>query len=101
VTLGDYASARADADRAVALAPDSAPELGTRCFALAGVGELERARADCARSIELSPDNPIDLGMLAFLDKRWSDARRHWDVAAARDAENAAALRPWREKIPR
>jgi tetratricopeptide (TPR) repeat protein len=101
VTLGEYASARADADRAVALAPDSAPELGTRCFALAGVGELEKARADCARSIELAPDNPIDLGMLAFLDKRYPDARRHWDLAIARDPANAPVLRRWLDRLPR
>jgi Tfp pilus assembly protein PilF len=55
VEQGDFAGARADPDRAVALAPDEPLHLahvsvkhwlGTRCFALAGLGDVAAARAD-------------------------------------------------------
>lgn len=100
VELGDFAGARADADRAVAADPNDASYLGTRCFALVGLGELAAARADCARSIELRQTSKIDSGMLAFIDKRYADARRDWQKASDEDPAAARELRPWLARIP-
>jgi membrane associated rhomboid family serine protease len=98
VVGGDFAAARADADRAVSLEPDSGNARGTRCFALAGLGLLEQAHADCARAVELS-NNAIDRGMLAFLDQRYDDARREWEDAS-RDPTQARALETWVSRLP-
>jgi membrane associated rhomboid family serine protease/Flp pilus assembly protein TadD len=100
VEMGDFAAARADADRAVALAPDESSSRGTRCFALVGLGELAAARDDCVRALELRPDVASDLGMLAFVDKRYGDARREWEDASRGSPAQARALRPWLAKLP-
>lgn len=100
VELGDFAAARADADRAVALEPDSPHALGTRCFALVGLGELAAARADCARSVALNGESAMDRGMLAFLDKRYGEARREWQAASRSSPADARSLRPWLAKLP-
>jgi tetratricopeptide (TPR) repeat protein len=99
VVTGDFASAREHADRAVAENPDSGFEYGTRCFALAGLGQVEAARADCTRAVQLMPDSAIDRGMLAFLDRRYSEARRLWQEAS-RNPASARDLEPWMKKIP-
>jgi membrane associated rhomboid family serine protease/tetratricopeptide (TPR) repeat protein len=101
VTMGDFDAALNDAERAVALRPDYGYAHGTRCFALAGLGEIERARADCRRAIELEPGSAIDRGMLAFLEKRYTEARREWQLASEGDPVRATELRPWLAKIPR
>jgi rhomboid protease GluP len=98
VASGDFAAARADADRAVALEPDSGAARGTRCFALAGLGLADEARADCTRAIELT-NTAIDRGMLAFLDRRYDDARREWEEAS-RDPVQARELEPWVARLP-
>jgi membrane associated rhomboid family serine protease len=116
VVGGDFAAARADADHAVSLEPDSGYARGTRCFALAGLGLLvrtpearsaegadgtklvEQARADCARAVELK-NTAIDRGMLAFLEQRYADARREWEDAS-RDPTQARALATWMARLP-
>jgi membrane associated rhomboid family serine protease/tetratricopeptide (TPR) repeat protein len=99
VVGGDFAAARADADRAVSLEPDSGYARGTRCFALAGLEELQLARSDCARAVELT-NTAIDRGMLAFLEERYADARREWEDAS-RDPVEARALEPWLARLAR
>jgi Flp pilus assembly protein TadD len=98
VARGDFAAARADADRAVSLEADSGAARGTRCFALAGLGLSDEARVDCARAIELT-NSAIDRGMLAFLDRRYDDARREWEEAG-RDPVQARELEPWMARLP-
>jgi rhomboid protease GluP len=98
VAGGNFAAARADVDRALSLEPDSGAARGTRCFALAGLGLVDEARADCARAIELT-NSAIDRGMLAFLDRRYADARREWEEAS-RDPVQARELEPWVAKLP-
>ena len=98
--MGDFAAARADADRALALDPNDASYLGTRCFALAGLGELTAARADCVRAIELGQTSKLDSGMLAFIEKRHAAARRDWQKASEADPVTARELRPWLARLP-
>jgi len=98
IQLRDYPSARRHADQAVALDGDDAAYRGTRCFALAGLGEVEAAREDCALAVKLNPDSDIDRGMLAFLERRAGDARRSWKKATL-GAGDAQALAPWLEKL--
>jgi len=57
VVLGDFAGARALADRAVSMAPDAGAFHGTRCFALAGLDQRQEALAECARAVALLPEN--------------------------------------------
>jgi hypothetical protein len=83
----------------VELTPDGA-SLGTRCFALAGLGEVAAARADCVRANELAP-NAYNQGMLAFLDRRYPDARRIWEGAGRGNAVSARELKPWLARLPR
>lgn len=99
VIAGDFGRARVDADKAVALAPEDAAAVGTRCFALVGLGEVALARADCAHAVALNPESLPDRGMLAFLDRRYADARRSWQAASA-DPELARNLAPWMARLP-
>ncbi len=97
--IGDFAAARAHAERALSIGPDGGAYLGTRCFALAGLGEPKSARVDCARAVELLPDDLVDRGMLAFLDQRYDDARRAWQ-GAGEDPSIARELAPWVARLP-
>lgn len=99
VVTGDFSAARADADRAVKL-DASSYHLGTRCFALVGLGELALARADCAKAVELKPDGFTDRGMLAFIEKRYADARRDWQKALDEHPSRKRDLKPWLAKLP-
>jgi membrane associated rhomboid family serine protease/tetratricopeptide (TPR) repeat protein len=99
VVSGDFAAARAHADRALAIGPEGGAYLGTRCFALTGLGEQKEARVACARAVELLPDNLIDRGMLAFLDNHYDDARRAW-LEASGDPSVARELAPWIKRLP-
>jgi rhomboid protease GluP len=101
IQTGDFAAARNDADHAVSLAPNDASHLGTRCFALAGLGDLVAARADCARAIELGQTSGYDKGMLAFIDKRYDEARRIWQTMSDGDPISARELRPWLARLPK
>ncbi len=100
VLTGDFASARVHADRAVAASPDSAESRGTRCFALVGLAAVAEARPDCERAVEIDPGSMPDRGMLAFIDRRYDDARRAWDTASA-DPVLARELAPWKARLPR
>lgn len=100
VLTGDFAAARADADRAVQIEAN-AYHLGTRCFALVGLGELALASADCAKAVELKPDDAEARGVLAFIEKRYADARREWEEAIAEAPRRARELKPWLAKLPR
>jgi len=64
-----------------------------------GLGELDAARSDCVRALELEP-TLVDRGMLAFIDKRYRDARRDWEKSSAADAVQARELRPWLARLP-
>lgn len=98
VELGDFRAARADADRAVALELSSF-NLGTRCFALVGLGELAAAHEDCRKAVALRPDSIEDRGMLAYLEKRYPEARRSWE-SASKDPVSARALAQWIARLP-
>ena len=100
VLLGDFAAAKKDADRAVALVANDAAYLGTRCFALAGLGEVELAKNDCVRAVELHPQGLVDRGMLAFLNRDYAAARESW-LKASGDPETARELLPWIAKLPK
>ncbi len=99
VMVGDFASARALADRAVSMVPDAGVFHGTRCFALAGLGEREPARAECVRAVALLPDNLVYSGLLAFLDHRYQDARDAWR-RAGEDPSTARELTAWVARLP-
>lgn len=99
VVLGDFAAARAHAERALSMGPEGGAYLGTRCFALAGLGDEKAARVDCARAVELLPDDLVDRGMLAFLDQRYDDARRAWQ-GAGEDPSIGRELAPWVARLP-
>ena len=99
VELGDFRAARADADQAVAL-EISGFNLGTRCFALVGLGELEAAHEDCRKAVALRPDSGEDRGMLAFLEKRYPEARKSWELAS-KDPVSARGLAQWVARLPK
>lgn len=100
VTTGDFVAARSDADQALTLKPDYGFAYGTRCFALVGLGEIDMARIDCANAVRLEPESDVDKGMLAFIQKKYGDARRHWQRASDADPIRATELRPWMAKLP-
>jgi membrane associated rhomboid family serine protease/Flp pilus assembly protein TadD len=99
VLVGDFSAARAHADKAVSGAPDAGAFRGTRCFALAGLGDSEDAHVDCTKAAELLPDSLIFRGMLAYLDRRYDDARQAWGGAGA-DPSVAREVAPWLAKLP-
>jgi hypothetical protein len=59
---------------------------------------VKEARDDCSHAIALT-NSPIDRGMLAFLDRRYADARREWGEAG-RDPVQARELEPWVARLP-
>src|SRR5262249_21749443 len=87
----------------LALQPKSHYTLGTRCFALAGLGEPAAARESCAQAIALcgEDDCSIDRGMLAFLDGNYAEARRQWELAIAADPKMAQELASYLSRAQR
>jgi hypothetical protein len=65
-----------------------------------GLGRRDQARPDCAHAVEWKPDGRADRGMLAFIDKRYAEARKEWQAAIDEEPENAVALRVWMDKLP-
>ncbi|HSO40422.1 MAG TPA: hypothetical protein VLT33_48180, partial [Labilithrix sp.] len=100
VELGDFTSARSDAERSVAQEPGSSLHHGTLCFALAGRGERDAARGACRKALEIRPENGFDRGMLAFLEGRPAEARREWQKVSQGDPVSARELRGWLAKLP-
>ena len=96
----DYANARAHADHAIALDPDDASSRGARGIAHAALGEAQAARDDCAFALSRNPNDNLYRGLLAFLDGRWTEARRSWTLAS-RNPANARLLAPWIAKLPK
>lgn len=86
---GDFAGARTDVEAAMKQGA-SAAELGTHCWALAGLGEKQQALAQCKKAVALKPGESLNLGMIAFLSGNEADARREWDRAL----EESPAERP-------
>lgn len=101
VGIGDFAAARADAERAIALKPDDTTYHGTRCFALVGLGDLTAAREACKQSVAVAHPSAFDVGMLAFIDKRYADARRSWQHASDASPSNARDLQQWMARLPK
>jgi len=56
--MSDWASARADADRGVALSPNNAWSYNQRCWVLISMNDLEGAKRDCAKALALSNNEP-------------------------------------------
>ena len=74
--------------------------IGTRCFALVGLGEIDAAHEDCRKALALRPDSIEDRGMLAFLEKRYPEARRSWELAS-KDPVSARAMAQWLARLPK
>ena len=68
--------------------------LGTRCFALVGLGRREEAREDCARAVALAQRDG-DRGMLAFIEGRNREAVRLWEEAARKRPATGRDLAAW------
>lgn len=98
VLVGDFARALTDANRAVELEPRGS-HLGTRCFAHAGSGDLKKAKADCMQALKLNPGERLNLGMLAFLESRHPEVRKHWDEAIRVAPSDRRAVEPWLAKL--
>jgi rhomboid protease GluP len=95
VQRGDDSGGLADAEASLAIRPDSAATLGTRCFALAGLGRLGEARDDCARATALDPGDLVDRGMLALLAGRRNEALALWREAARKDPTIPRQVERW------
>jgi len=98
VIQGDEARALPEVEASLAIKPDVGLALGTRCFALAGLGRLKEARRDCAQATLLQPGDKVDLGMLALLDGRRREAERLWREAGQDDPGSAPLRRRWLER---
>jgi len=69
IDTGDCRAAAADFDRAIALAPDSAPAHAARGVARLCMGDRAGARAAFARSLELDPSQPKIREYVQSLDR--------------------------------
>jgi hypothetical protein len=49
--------------------------------------------------VTLRPDSLDDRGMLAYLEKRYPEARRNWETSA-KDPVNARSLAQWLARLP-
>jgi hypothetical protein len=100
VQRGDDSGGLADAEASLAIRPDSAATLGTRCFALAGLGRLGEARDDCVRATTLDPGDLVDRGMLALLAGHRNEALALWREAARKDRTIPRQVERW-GRVPR
>ena len=96
VELKDLAGARADLDRALALAPSDATALLLSAALAARQGDIGRAQRDIARASELAPSDPdvmLQQGTIAAAAGDLEAAKAVWGaVVKAAPGSDAAAL---------
>jgi regulator of sirC expression with transglutaminase-like and TPR domain len=96
-TLGDFAAAIVDLDRANQLAPERADVLVYRASAWRFRKDLTKARADVDAALALEPDNAealLERGNIRRLTSDMAGARQDWlqvvEIAAGTPAGDAA-----------
>ena len=88
---GDFDSAIADYDRAIALSPQSFSGYNSRSITYSRKGDYNRAIADADQTIRLDPNSPVAYNLRAYLllnAGRTEDARLDADKAAALNSKS-------------
>ncbi len=95
VALGKAASARADLDAALRLAPADAEGWLLSATLARRDKQLKRAEADIAEAVRRAPSDPdvlLEQGNIAGLSGRVDEAKAHWRAAVKADPKSDAAI---------